>query len=70
MERSSLLWLHRSWFLQQNLGYLFRKNDPLNNEWTIYVSLKFTGPAYVAGSKKENAFYMDRILLVREKPSE
>ena len=63
---SSLLWLHHSWYLQQNLGHLYRSGDPYGNRWKVYVSLKFTGPAYVRNSQKPNGFYMDRILLVRE----
>lgn len=62
---SSVLWIHWSWYLQQDLGFLYQKNDPKNNCWQIYVSLKFCGPAYVKGSKQENSFRMDRILLVR-----
>ena len=62
----SLLWIHHSWWLQQNLGHLFRAGRPEENTWHVYASLKFTGPAYVTGSKKQNGFFMDRILLVRE----
>ena len=64
---NSLLWIHHSWWLQQNLGHLFRPGKPEENTWHVYASLKFTGPAYVKGSKKQNGFFMDRILLVREK---
>lgn len=65
LEPSALLWLHETWYLQQELGIFFRKNAPEENRYRVYVSLKFTGPAYVKGSQKENAFWMDRILLVQ-----
>ncbi len=46
---------------------LDRANPGLpENICDIYVSLKFTGPLYVKDSKKENAVYMDRILVVKE----
>lgn len=62
----SLLWIHHSWYLQQQLGHLYRPGKPEENNYHVYVSLKFTGPAYVENSEKANGFYMDRILLVRE----
>lgn len=40
-------------------------NNPEDNIWTAYISLKVTGPAYVKSSKKENGVFMDRALLVR-----
>jgi hypothetical protein len=39
------------------------EKDP--NLWDIYASVKVTGPAYVKGSVKENAFWMDQVILVR-----
>ena len=36
-----------------------------NNVWECWMSAKFTGPAYVAGSKKENAVSVDMIVLTR-----
>ncbi|MBE6393112.1 MAG: DUF4838 domain-containing protein [Lentisphaerae bacterium] len=65
-SNKSLLWIHHSWWLQQNLGHLYRPGKPEENTYRVYVSLKFTGPAYVRNSQKSNGFYMDRILLVRE----
>lgn len=67
LSPSTLLWLHPSWYLQQNLSYFYTPNDPAGNRYHIYVSLKFCGPAYVKNSNRENAFWLDRILLVREK---
>ncbi len=36
------------------------------NQCDVYVSLKFTGPLYVPGSRQENAVFLDRILVVRD----
>ena len=36
------------------------------NTWTAWFSAKFTGPAYVKGSKKENAIYIDMLVLTRD----
>ena len=42
---------------------------PPNNELDVYISLKFTGPAYVPGSTQTNAVLMDRILVAQPKVS-
>ena len=54
------LWGHRTWRL--DLNRLFNALPP--GEYELYVSFKLTGPAYVKGSKKENAVYTDRIIAV------
>ncbi len=36
------------------------------SEWDIWVSIKFTGPLYVKGSKAQNAVLFDRMLLVKD----
>lgn len=38
---------------------------PPNNELDVYISLKFTGPAYVPGSTLTNAVLMDSILVAQ-----
>ncbi|MBM3861841.1 MAG: hypothetical protein FJ395_19640 [Verrucomicrobia bacterium] len=39
---------------------------PGAKDWTVGVSLKFTGPACIKDSQeKENGFYLDRLVLVR-----
>ena len=58
----TLLWLHWTWSMQHDLSSVYRQGN--DNTYDIYVSLKFCGPAYSPGSKQENAFFMDRILLV------
>ena len=60
---ASLFWMHRTWFIQQDFSNYFERGG--NNKYNIYVSVKFTGPAYVKGSTKENAISIDRFLLVR-----
>ncbi len=64
---STLLWMHETWYLQQDLSNMYNAKDPGGNRYEVYVSLKFTGPAYVKDSKSQNGFWMDRILLVRPK---
>ena len=58
----TLLWLHWTWAMQHDLSPVYRQGK--ENTYDIYVSLKFCGPAYSPESKQENAFFMDRILLV------
>ena len=60
------LWGHCSWGLR--IGDLYKKLwDPLDDkrEYDIYISCKMTGPAYVKGSPKENAVYVDKLLAVK-----
>lgn len=63
-DSQTFLWLHWSWHLQPKLGHLF---DPaeLETKFDIYASIKFEGPAYVKGSKKENNVFLDRVIVVR-----
>lgn len=58
-----------NWHAQFNLKGLYiladgvdKDNDP--NLYDIWVSIKFQGPAYKKGSKKENAVLFERALLV------
>ena len=49
-----------------NTGHLFDfAGDKQANTWTAWFSAKFTGPAYVKGSKKENAIFIDMLVLTR-----
>ena len=61
------LWGHRSW--QLRIEYLYKNKlwDPIDDarEYDIYISCKLTGPAYVKGSTKENAVYVDKLLAVK-----
>jgi LysM repeat protein len=53
-------------FLNMDLSTLYRYVDGREdmNIWDIYFSVKFTGPAWVKGSTKENAVWLDRIVAV------
>ena len=58
----------QGWAIQANTSHLFTLTDgnPLDNTWDeVWFSAKFTGPAYVKGSKKPNAIYVDMAVLVR-----
>ena len=56
------------WFLQVNISSAYRVDDGNSNEndWICWFSAKFTGPAYVPGSKQKNAISVDSIVLVKE----
>ena len=36
-----------------------------DREYELYISCKLTGPAYVKGSQKENAVYVDKLVAVK-----
>ena len=60
---ASLFWMHRQWFIQQDFSKFFKRGE--NNKYDVWVSVKFTGPAYVKGSTKENAISIDRFILAQ-----
>ena len=67
LKPRSYFWGH-GWAIQANTSHLFLPTDgnPLDNTWTeLWFSAKFTGPAYVKGSKRENAIWVDMAVLVR-----
>ena len=46
--------------------YVLTDGNPLDNTWDqTWFHAKFTGPAYVKGSKKENAIYIDMVVITR-----
>lgn len=58
----------QGWAIQASTSHLYVLTDgnPLDNTWDqIWVSAKFTGPAYVKGSTKPNAIWVDMAVLVR-----
>jgi len=71
IDQDTRIWTHASWggphcsfaeaFTWNDGGK--EENDP--NLFDIYVSLKFTGSAYVPDSKKENGIFLDRAILIR-----
>ncbi|MBF0532954.1 MAG: DUF4838 domain-containing protein [Candidatus Omnitrophica bacterium] len=59
------LYLTRSWKFQEHLWSEYDPANP-NQEWDVYVSLKFTGGAYPFGKSDEpNAVHFDRIVLIK-----
>lgn len=59
------VWFTNSWQIQHRLEMFFDITDP-DREWDVYVSLKFTGPAYPHGKESEkNALFLERIILIK-----
>lgn len=54
---------HHSWVFDQRLLSAYNAALPDQNTYDVYASLKLQGPDYVPGSKKENSFSIDRIIL-------
>lgn len=61
LEQSTLVWAGE-WLLQHRLDSLYAHDG--NNRYTVYISLKLQGPAYVPGSTRANAICCDRIIAV------
>ncbi|MEN9358887.1 MAG: hypothetical protein RL095_422 [Verrucomicrobiota bacterium] len=61
------LWGHSSWtFACHDIEYAHKAEA---NDWEVWVSAKFTGPAYIRDSQdKQSHFYVDRVLLVNPEP--
>jgi len=55
------------WHCQCPLDSVWQPDDgmPGLNVWEIWVSMKFTGPAYVEGSKQPDRIWWDQVLLVK-----
>ena len=64
MVDGNLIFLHWTWQFQLIPREAFTATP--DYPYDIYVSLKFTGPAYVKNSKSEDGVYVDRILLSRK----
>ncbi len=53
---------HWTWQVGQRIDGARRAAAP--NAWyDVYISIKVQGPAYVPGSTKENAFFVDRVIV-------
>ena len=61
---------HHSWVFDQRLFAAYNAALPEQKHYDAYISLKLEGPAYVPGSKRENAFSIDRLILVETSPRE
>ena len=66
LQDKSYFWAH-AWAIQFKTSSLYLLSDGVadNNVWEAWVSIKFTGPAYVPGSAKENAIWVDMVALAR-----
>ena len=66
MNSLAYFWGH-SWGLQMNISHVYTPTDGVHNlnKWQGWVRAKFTGPAYVPGSKQENAIWVDVVVLTR-----
>ena len=65
LGRHSFVWGF-FWATRCDLSNFYRVADGVRNAnvWDVWVSAKFTGPAYVPGSKKKNEVYWDQVMLV------
>ncbi len=66
MNSLSYFWGH-GWGIQMNISHVYVVADGISpvNKWQAWFRAKFTGPAYVKGSKKDNAIYLDTVVLTR-----
>ena len=66
LTSKSYFWGH-CWAIQVILSHLYVPADGLeeNNRWNVWFSAKFTGPAWVKNSEKENAICIDMVVLTR-----
>ena len=58
-----------NWAIQANSShwYTLTDGDPRDNTWDeVWVSAKFTGPAYVKGSTRPNAIWVDMVVATRK----
>ena len=47
--------------------YMLSNGDDADNTWdNIWIRAKFTGPAYLPGSAKKNAIYIDIVAFLRD----
>lgn len=67
LDKWSKVWLCAKNKLTVDLSRVWVQNakDHRTNEWDVYISLKFKGPAYVKDSVGNNQIWMDRVLLVK-----
>ena len=56
------------WLTRADLRSVWTNADGLPgfNTWTVWISVKITGPEYVPGSKKENKIFLDQVILTKE----
>ncbi len=66
LQEKSYFWGH-AWAIQFKTNSVYVLTDGVadNNVWEAWFSAKFTGPAYVPGSTRPDAIYVDMVALVR-----
>ena len=59
------------WFSKVDLSSVYASADglPGYNVWLTWISVKYTGPAYVKGSTQKNGVFLDRVILVKPEES-
>ncbi|MBQ9500666.1 MAG: DUF4838 domain-containing protein [Lentisphaeria bacterium] len=68
LKHKSSFW-GQGWAIQARTNHLYALTDgtPADNMWDeVWMSAKFTGPAYVPGSTKENAIWIDMVVLTKK----
>ena len=55
------------WYASVNLNSAFAAADGISgyNIWETWISVKYTGPAYVKGSMQKNGVFLERVILVK-----
>lgn len=64
VTEKAFLWMHWSWLSQQLLTGVYDTSG-LNNNIDIFVHIKVQGPHHVAGSKKLDAYAIDRVVICK-----
>ncbi len=64
----TVFWAHL-WWIQYDISSAYANADGHENAnvWDVWFSAKFTGPAYVKGSKKKNTICVDMVVLAKSK---
>lgn len=65
--RNTIVW-GWFWVITADMRGAWTNADGLEgyNTWDVWVSAKFTGPAYVPGSAKKNGVWMDQVILTKQ----
>ena len=67
LHEKSYFWGH-SWAIQFKTDSVYVLSDGIadNNVWECWMSAKFTGPAYVKGSRRRNDILVERAVFVKD----
>ncbi len=59
------------WYSSVNLNSAYAAADGISgyNIWETWLSVKYTGPAYVKGSTQKNGVFLERVILVKPEES-